>query len=107
MVDKILDQMFVWGHPILVLCLGIILGWLIKRFVHSRLSKLADKTKWRGDDIILNSIEPHIILWFFLAAARIAIDSIKLSEPFSSYKEYLATIIVGTLIHWITIAMHI
>jgi len=36
MVDKILDQMFVWGHPILVLCLGIILGWLIKRFVHSR-----------------------------------------------------------------------
>ena len=54
MVDKILDQMFVWGHPILILVLGIILGWLIKRFVHSRLSKLADKTKWRGDDIILN-----------------------------------------------------
>ena len=54
MLDKILDQMFDWSHPILILVLGIILGWLIKRFVHSRLSKLADKTKWRGDDIILN-----------------------------------------------------
>ena len=105
MVDKILDQMFVWGHPILILVLGIILGWLIKRFVHSRLSKLADKTKWRGDDIILNSIEPHIILWFFLAAARIAIDSIKLSEPFSSYKEYLATIIVIILFLSVTVTI--
>ena len=105
MVDKILDQMFVWGHPILILVLGIILGWLIKRFVHSRLSKLADKTKWRGDDIILDSIEPHIILWFFLAAARIAIDSIKLSEPFSSYKEYLATIIVIILFLSVTVTI--
>ena len=105
MVDKILDQMFVWVHPILILVLGIILGWLIKRFVHSRLSKLADKTKWRGDDIILNSIEPHIILWFFLAAARIAIDSIKLSEPFSSYKEYLATIIVIILFLSVTVTI--
>ena len=105
MVDKILDQMFVWVHPILILVLGIILGWLIKRFVHSRLSKLADKTKWRGDNIILNSIEPHIILWFFLAAARIAIDSIKLSEPFSSYKEYLATIIVIILFLSVTVTI--
>ena len=105
MVDKILDQMFVWGHPILILVLGIILGWLIKRFVHSRLSKLADKTKWRGDDIILNSIEPHIILWFFLAAARISIDSIKLSDPFSSYKEYLATIIVIILFLSVTVTI--
>ena len=105
MVDKILDQMFVWGHPILILVLGIILGWLIKRFVHSRLSKLADKTKWRGDDIILNSIEPHIILWSFLAAARIAIDRIKLSEPFSSYKEYLATIIVIILFLSVTVTI--
>ena len=105
MLDKILNQMSYWSHPILILVLGIILGWLIKRFVHSRLSKLADKTKWRGDDIILNSIEPHIILWFFLAAARIAIDSIKLSEPFSSYKEYLATIIVIILFLSVTVTI--
>ena len=105
MVDKILDQMFVWGHPILILVLGIILGWLIKRFVHSRLSKLADKTKWRGDDIILNSIEPHIILWFFLAALMIAIGSIKLSDPFSSYKEYFSTIIVIILFLSVTVTI--
>jgi small-conductance mechanosensitive channel len=105
MVDKILDQMFVFGHTILILVLGIILGLIIKRLVHSSLSKLADKTKWRGDDIILNSIEPHIILWFFLAAARIAIDSIKLSEPFSSYKEYLATIIVIILFLSVTVTI--
>ena len=105
MLDKILDQMFDWSIPILILVLGIILGWLIKRFVHSRLSKLADKTKWRGDDIILNSIEPHIILWSFLATLKIAIESIKLSEPFSSYKEHFSTIIVMILILSVTVTI--
>ena len=105
MLDKILDQMFDWSHPILILVLGIILGWLIKRFVHSRLSKLADKTKWRGDDIILNSIEPHIILWSFLATLNIAIESIKLSDPFLSYKEHFSTIILIILILSVTVTI--
>ena len=105
MLDKILDQMFDWSIPILILVLGIILGWLIKRFVHSRLSKLADKTKWRGDDIILNSIEPHIILWSFLATLNIAIESIKLSDPFLSYKEHFSTIILIILILSVTVTI--
>ena len=66
MLDQILDQMFDWSHPILILVLGIILGWLIKRFVHSRLSKLADKTN--GVVMILFLIQSNRILFsgFFL-----------------------------------------
>ena len=105
MLDKILNQMSYWSHPILILVLGIIIGWLLKRFVHSRLSKLADKTKWRGDDIILNSIEPHIILWSFLATLNIAIESIKLSDPFLSYKEHFSTIILIILILSVTVTI--
>ena len=67
MLNKILDQIIVWGNPILVIFIGIFIGWITKKYIHKRLSSLAGKTKWQGDDIILNSLEPHIILWFFLA----------------------------------------
>ena len=59
----------------------------------------------RGDDIILNSLEPHIILWFFLASFSIAADSVILSEPFDPYKQSLSTIILTILILSITLSI--
>ena len=86
MLDKIIDQIFIWGSPIVVIFIGVLLGWIIKKYFHKRLSALADKTKWRGDNIILNSLEPHIILWFFLISFSIAADSIILPESFWNVK---------------------
>jgi small-conductance mechanosensitive channel len=105
MVDKIIDQLVIWVNPILVIFIGIVIGWIMKKYVHKRLSILADKTKWRGDDIILNSLEPHIILWFFLASFSIAADSVILSEPFDPYKQSLSTIILTILILSITLSI--
>ncbi len=105
MLDKIIDQIFIWGNPILVIFIGIVLGWIIKKYFHKRLSALADKTKWRGDDIILNSLEPHIILWFFLVSFSIAADSVILPESFDPYKQSLSTIILIILILSITLSI--
>ena len=105
MFDKIIDQIIIWGNPISVILIGILIGWIIKKYFHKRLSALADKTKWRGDDIILNSLEPHIVLWFFLASVSIAINNVVLSELFDPYKQYLATIILIILILSITLSI--
>ena len=105
MLDTILDQIIVWGNPILVIFIGIFTGWITKKYIHKRLSSLAGKTKWQGDDVILNSLEPHIILWFFLAFFSIAIDNIILPEFFDSYKQYLSTIILVILILSITLSI--
>ena len=105
MIDKIIDQIFIWGSPIVVIFTGVLLGWIIKKYFHKRLSALADKTKWRGDNIILNSLEPHIILWFFLISFSIAADSIILPESFDSFKESLSTIILIILILSITLSI--
>ncbi|MEC9105706.1 MAG: mechanosensitive ion channel family protein [Candidatus Neomarinimicrobiota bacterium] len=105
MFDKIIDQIIIWGNPISVILIGILIGWIIKKYFHKRLSALADKTKWRGDDIILNSLEPHIVLWFFLASVSIAVNNVVLSELFDPYKQYLATIVLIILILSITLSI--
>ena len=105
MFDKIIDQIIIWGNPISVILIGILIGWIIKKYFHKRLSALADKTKWRGDDIILNSLEPHIVLWCFLASVSIAVNNVVLSELFDPYKQYLATIILIILILSITLSI--
>lgn len=47
---------------------SIALGILLKKTVIPMLRKLARKSKWEGDDLIINSISPWIIFWFFLGA---------------------------------------
>ena len=82
---------------------GIILGWLFKRFIHHRLKNLTEKTDWKGDDVVFDAIESHIVLWFFLASLNIASNSI----PFLNdvYLSYLSKIIVSVLILSVTLAV--
>ncbi|MEZ5034130.1 MAG: mechanosensitive ion channel family protein [Chitinophagaceae bacterium] len=47
---------------------SVILGWLVKMIVFPVLYKLARKTKWKSDDLIIESIGKWIIFWFFLGA---------------------------------------
>ena len=47
---------------------GIVLGWLIKKLVFPSLYKFTRKTKWKSDDLIIESIGKWVIFWFFLAA---------------------------------------
>jgi len=46
---------------------SILLGWLIKKIVFPFLYKLARKTKWKSDDLVIESIGKWIVFWFFLA----------------------------------------
>ena len=57
--------------PFLIIVFGILLGLIFKRYVHSRLKSVAKKSNWAGDDAVLDAIEPHIVLWFFLGALSI------------------------------------
>lgn len=47
---------------------SIIVGWLVKRFLFPFLYKLTRRTKWKSDDLIIESIGHWVILWFLLAA---------------------------------------
>ena len=96
----IIDTILEYVMPLTTILLGIIFGWIFKRFVHQRLKKITQKTDWKGDDVFFEAIESHIVLWFFLISLNIASTSI----PFLSeeYLGYLSKIIVAVIILSVT-----
>lgn len=102
MEKTIIDYIMVFAVPMGTILVGIILGWLFKRFIHHRLKKITEKTDWKGDDVIFDAIESHIVLWFFLASLNIASSGIPLLSDV--YLGYLSRIIVSVLILSVTLA---
>ena len=95
--------------PLLIIVFGILLGLIFKRYIHSRLKSIAKKSSWAGDDAVLDAIEPHIILWFFLGALSIAssnIDSVNVSNVFlkNIINNYVSQFLVIVLIGSVTLA---
>ncbi len=66
--------------PVGIIIGTLILGWIFKTYVHHRLVKLAKRTKWGGDDIILKAIQSSSILWFFMGGVYIAVTISTLPE---------------------------
>ncbi len=91
-----------WGPPVLTLALGLFFGWVFKRFIIHRLKKVTDNTSWKGDDVVFEAIQSHIVLWFFLGALYIAANGIVIASP---YNEYLGHLIKAILIMSVTLAL--
>lgn len=47
---------------------SLVVGWLVKKFIFPFLFRLTHKTKWKSDDLVLESIGHWVIFWFFLGA---------------------------------------
>ena len=94
----------------MIIVIGIVLGFIFKRFVHSRLKKVAARSSWAGDDAVLEAVEPHIVIWFFLGALSIATSSIESLDLQSSYltnivNEHVPKFLIIVLIGSITLAL--
>ena len=100
----------IFGPPAFIIVVGIILGFIFKRFVHTKLKIAAKKSDWAGDDVVLDAIEPHIVIWFFLAALSIAVSNIQALEPSNVYltdiiNDYVPKFLIIVLIGSITLAI--
>ena len=94
----------------MIIVIGIVLGFIFKRFVHSRLKKAATRSSWAGDDAVLEAVEPHIVIWFFLGALSIATSSVESLDLQSSYltniiNEHVPKFLIIVLIGSITLAL--
>lgn len=58
--------------PLLIVLFSFLLGILFERRVIKNIKKLASKTHWRYDKIIINSIQGFSILWFSLGGIAVA-----------------------------------
>ena len=104
------NNLEIYGPPVLIIVVGIILGFVFKRFVHTNLKKAAKRSDWAGDDAVLDAIEPHIVIWFFLGALSIAVSNIQVLELSNSYltdiiNDYVPKFLIIVLIGSVTLAI--
>ena len=58
--------------PVLFILGGIGLGFYVDRKLLTRLKKIAQRTSWKGDDLIFNSFKGLTIIWFTLGGCYLA-----------------------------------
>ena len=109
-MDWYYNNIEILGPPVLTIVCGILLGFIFKRFVHSRLKKAAERSNWAGDDAVLEAIEPHIVVWFFLGALSISVSKIEAVQPQNTYlisilNDYAPKFLIIVLIGSITLAI--
>ena len=84
-MDWYYNNIEIFAPPALTIVCGIVIGFIFKRFVHSRLKSAAERSDWKGDDAVLDAVEPHIVVWFFLGALSVAVSNIEALEPQNTY----------------------
>lgn len=83
-----------WISPISIILTGIIGGMLFKRYIHAALNVFAKKSSWKGDDIVLKSLEPYIVIWFFLASLSLVAHDFPIRDSYSLYISKILTIVL-------------
>lgn len=59
-------------RPVLIVLASLILGWIFQKVISIQLRKMAKKTRWKGDDVIIEGIGQAPILWFLIIGMDIA-----------------------------------
>ena len=89
-----------WLWPAIIVGGGLLLGLVIERVILSRLRKLADRTEWRGDEIIISALRGIItallvIIGLFFASYSLPLEPSLLSLLHKALKVLL--ILCGTV----------
>ena len=80
----------------------ILSGIIFQRIILSKLRKLALKTKWEGDDIIIHALKGAVVYLFFtLLGLYWAISFSPLSEDFSHLLQNIILVILILAVTWL------
>lgn len=66
--------------PISIIIGSLILGILVERYILGYFKKLAEKTAWEGDEIVVASLRRIVVFWFFLGGISAGIHNIGLKS---------------------------
>jgi small-conductance mechanosensitive channel len=62
-----LNEISVWLWPAIIFGSALVLGFVIEKTLIPLLHRIAAKTAWKGDDIIIDSFKSMVMIWFGLA----------------------------------------
>jgi hypothetical protein len=68
-----------WTVAAIYIIGGLLVGFVLEKIVLAKLKRLAKKTKWKGDIVIINSLRGMVIIWLLIAGIYGAILSVPMS----------------------------
>lgn len=79
-----LSRLFALSLPLAWIAGGWLLGWLIELVLVGRLRKLAERTTWEGDDIVIDALHGLVRLSGLLMGLHLAVGQWPLATGFAS-----------------------
>ncbi|OPX40474.1 MAG: mechanosensitive ion channel protein MscS, partial [Desulfobacteraceae bacterium 4484_190.3] len=77
---------------------SILAGLVFEKIVLRKLKKIAEKTKWKGDEIVISELRGKTFFWFVIAGIYLAILNIPIREDiFNILQKILLVIIIASV----------
>jgi len=97
---NLLSDMKTWLLPGAVALGGLFLGLFVRNTVLARLQKLAQKSAWKYDDVMVAAVRGPVVLWFVLLGLHIALRILPLSTSADRILGRIALIIAIFSVTW-------
>jgi small-conductance mechanosensitive channel len=82
-----------WVLPSALILGGLLIGLVIDKFALGRLKNAVARTKWNGDEIVVNALRGMPILWLTLLGVYLALQSLSLSSSWQSFAKHALLVI--------------
>ncbi len=84
--------------PAATILASIVIGLILQRLVSTRLVKVALKSKWRGDDIIIRGLKGKFVLWAVIIGLYSALPMLHLEAQYSDLtRKILLILVIGSI----------
>lgn len=74
-----IDELPFWIAPAILVVLGVLAGLVLQRLIVARLRIAAQRTTWRGDDVIVESLGRTPLAWSVVAGVYAALSTLTLT----------------------------
>ncbi len=99
--DEAMHIAVTYGIPLTMVIGSYIFGYLFKRYVFKKLENMVEKSRWEGDDIIVNMAGGMVVPWFFLAGCMFAIPLFPMPEDLKVVMLKVVKVLLIVSFSWI------
>jgi small-conductance mechanosensitive channel len=92
----------IWQYalPVIIILSCLIIGFIVRRTIIKRLSRLAEKSKSRLDDVFIDSLSSVVVLWSVLLGIYISINILPLAAKDMAFLQKVFQALLILSIFW-------
>jgi len=83
-----------WILPLALIAGGFLLGALFERIMLRKLEKIAAKSRWEGDEILISALRGVTVSWFLLAGIYAALLNLPMSPILLAHLQEILLVVV-------------